>query len=345
MARVQAALEHGLGRIRLNRPEALNALNVEMIAAIMEALARWREDAQVRAVVIGHEGARGFCAGGDVRAMAAFSVDRPDEVRAFFAAEYGLNCALFAYPKPVVALMDGVTMGGGAGFAFPARFRIATERTLFAMPEARIGLFPDAGAGWVLPRLPGRVGAWMALTAARLGPGDCLASGLATHAVASGDLEAALAAWEAANHDEAVFARFAQHPPPDALLAREDIDRLFTEETVEGVLAALHADGGAWALAQARLIDSMCPMTLKVTLREFAQGARATNFAAHMRLEYRLALRMTARPDFREGVRAALIDRDNAPIWSPPDLAGVTKAMLDDIFAPLSAEEDARFAP
>jgi enoyl-CoA hydratase len=178
-AELNARVEGRVGRLTLNRPKALHALTGDMCDAMIAALMSWREDDSIAAVMLDHEGERGFCSGGDVRAAARSGRGDGREARAFFRKEYQLNALLFGYPKPVIAFMDGVTMGGGVGIARPARYRIATERTVLAMPEAAIGLFPDVGAGWYLSRLPGAVGLWMAMTGARLGSADCLLLGLA----------------------------------------------------------------------------------------------------------------------------------------------------------------------
>ena len=187
---VLSRVENGVGRLTLNRPAALHALNTAMCEIMIEALLAWREDSGVEAVLIDHSGERGFCAGGDIRMLAESGAGDGVAARRFFFAEYQLNALLFDYPKPVVTVMDGVTMGGGVGLAMPSRYRVATERTNFAMPETGIGLFPDVGGGWHLPRLPGQTGLWLALTGARLRGADCLALGIATHFVESGQVGA-----------------------------------------------------------------------------------------------------------------------------------------------------------
>jgi enoyl-CoA hydratase len=192
MSDVLTSVTGGLARITLNRPEALHALTTHMCRNMAQALLTWRDDDSVRAVVIDHaEGTRGFCAGGDIRVIAESGKTDGREAREFFFTEYRLNHLLFTYPKPVIAIMDGVTMGGGVGISMPAKFRIATERTTYAMPETGIGLFPDVGGGWYLPRKPGQVGMWLALTGARLKAADCIAAGIATHYLPSEILGAA----------------------------------------------------------------------------------------------------------------------------------------------------------
>jgi enoyl-CoA hydratase len=262
--------------------------------------------------------------------------------RAFFHAEYRLNHLLFSYPKPVVAFMDGVTMGGGVGIACPARYRIATQNTRLAMPEGAIGLFPDVGAGWYLPRLPGRIGKFLALTGATLDGAECLWTGLATHYLPADRLAQAkerIAADPGAL--QVVLASYSVSLPGARLAGNaERIDRLFAPDTLEGIMAALAADPSEWAAKELRAVSAKCPTTAKVTLRQFALSAGQPDFAAEMALEYRLAARMIMRNDFIEGVRAVLVDKDNAPAWSPATAEDVSEAMLDAIFAPLPEGEE-----
>jgi enoyl-CoA hydratase len=327
------------GRITLNRPRALNALNAGMCRAISDALLAWQGDDRIASVLIDGAGDRAFCAGGDIRAVAESGQGDGVEARRFFHAEYRLNELLQRYAKPVIAIMDGITMGGGVGISAPARYRIVTERTLWAMPEGDIGLFPDVGGGWYLPRLPGETGTWLALTGARLKAADLLALRIATHVVPPErieELKPALCSGQAKD----VLAAFVVDPGPSPLDEhREKLDELFGSGAIEEIMAALAA-GGGWARAQAAILERKCPTTLKVALRLIREGARRTSFAEEMTVEYRLAVRMTRRHDFIEGVRAVIVDKDNAPRWDPRGLAGVTDAMLDELFAPLPAGEE-----
>ena len=322
------------GRITLNRPRALNALTADMCVTIHDALTAWLDDDSVGSVLIDHAGERGFCAGGDIRIVAESGAGDGAEARRFFANEYRMNALLKAYPKPVVAFMDGITMGGGVGISMPARYRVATERTVWAMPEGDIGLFPDVGAGWYLPRLPGEAGTWLALCGARLRSADCCALGIATHVFTSEDLGALKTSMISGRHALLGDDRLGDNLAPviEHLAA---IDRLFAHDTVEQIMAALQADGSDWALAQHAIIARKCPATLKVALRLVREGARRSSFVDEMDVEYRVAVRMSARHDFIEGVRALIVDKDNAPRWDPDSLAGVTDAMVDAIFAPL----------
>jgi enoyl-CoA hydratase len=338
---VVARIEGGVGRLTLNRPKALNALTRNMCAIISRELLAWQDDAAVTSVLIDHAGERGFCAGGDIRLIQESGKGDGQAARDFFLTEYRMNELLFRYAKPIVAVMDGITMGGGVGVSQPARYRIATERTMFAMPEADIGLFPDVGAGWHLAHLPGETGLWMALTGARLRGPDCVALGLATHFVESGRVEAFKAALVAGEAIEAALAKFTSDPGPAPVQdQRADIDRHFAHDTVEAIVASLEADGSEWAAAQLAAIARKCPTTHKVSLREIREGRRRASFADEMAAEFRIAVRMVHRHDFIEGVRAVILDKDNAPRWDPASLAEVTESMVDGLFAELPSDEE-----
>lgn len=339
---VLTAVEGKAGRIRLNRPRALHALNQAMCATMLEAVEAWRGDAAVEIVLIDHAEGRGFCAGGDVRRAAESGKGDGVEARAFFATEYRLNHRLFTYAKPVVAFMDGVVMGGGVGISQPARYRIATENTLFAMPETAIGLFPDVGGGWYLSRLPGRVGQYLALTGARIGGAECHALRLATHYIPSERLETAKARLSEAPQEAAgILDALSDEPPSAAILEhREAIDRLFASDRLEDILAALEADGGDWATKQLSVLRSRSPLSMKVALKLLLEGATMPTFEDEMRQEYAVAAHIVQCPDFAEGVRAVLVDKDNAPRWDPATPEAVTDHMIDRIFAPLDAESE-----
>ena len=341
---VLVTLEGRVGRLTLNRPEALHALTLDMCQIITDALIGWRADETVELVLLDHTGPRGFCAGGDIRMLAESGAGDGGEARAFFHLEYRLNHLLMTYPKPVVAVMDGVVMGGGVGIALPARYRVATERTTFAMPETGIGLFPDVGGGWHLPRLAGKTGYWLALTGARIKAADCLALGLATHYVESAKLEALKADLIAASgHDRigACLAAHASDPGPSPLEPhRAILDACFSAPTVEAVMERLERDGSDWAKAQHTALQTKSPQTLKVALRQLQTGAALTDFASNMVMEYRIGARVVQRHDFLEGVRAVIIDKDNDPKWSPATLEAVDESLLDAIFAPLPADQE-----
>ena len=342
-APVQCRREGSVGRITLDRPKALHSLTRAMCEAMSAALLEWRADQTISAVLLDHaDGTRGFCAGGDV-ALARRSAleDGGREARAFFHAEYRLNHLLFTYPKPVIAFMDGVTMGGGVGIALPASHRIATQNTLFAMPEGAIGFFPDVGAGWYLPGLPGRTGVFMALTGARLDGAEALWAGLATHYLPADHLGQAKARIAAAPEKiDTVLTELSSAPPPARLAGNQErIDRLFAADSLEDIEVALADDWSEWAAKELKAVRARCPASAQVALRLFGIGDKQPNFAAEMELEYRIATRMIMRHDFAEGVRAVLVDKDNEPRWEPADSTGLSDDELDAIFATLPEAE------
>jgi enoyl-CoA hydratase len=330
-----------VGRIRLNRPKAIHALTTAMCDAMSEALLRWRKDDSVEAVVIDHAEGRGFCAGGDVVMIARSGNEDAEEAKRFFFAEYRLNHLLFTYTKPTVAIMDGITMGGGVGISLPCTFRIATENTRFAMPETGIGLFPDVGGGWYLPRLPGRVGEFIALTGARLDGAECHYLGLATHFVPQASLEDMIDRIATTpQRVQGPIGAFAETPPDARIAANlQNIGRLFASYRLEDVLAALEGDGGDWATAELATLRTKSPLSCKVSLRLMEEGAKRATFTDEMRAEYALAGRVVRTHDFREGVRALLIDKTGNPQWDPAAPEEVTDEMLDILFAPLPPSE------
>ncbi len=342
MSDVLTQIEGHVARIRLNRPKALNALTTPMCEAMLEALDTWRTDPAIEVILLDHAEGRGFCAGGDIRMLAESGAGDGAAARRFFHTEYRLNHRLFSYAKPTVAFMDGITMGGGVGIACPCDHRIATENTKFAMPETGIGLFPDVGGGWYLSRLPGRIGQYLALTGHRLDGAECVALGLATHYMPSAaldDAKARIAADPAAL--VATLDALAVEPPEARILAhRGEIDRLFASDVLEEIYAALEADGGEWALAQLATLKTKSPQTMKVSLRLLLEGAMMPTFEDEMRQEYAVGAHVVQRHDFLEGVRAVIVDKDNAPRWDPATPEGVSDHVLDQIFAPLPTAEE-----
>ncbi|MGH6614675.1 enoyl-CoA hydratase/isomerase family protein [Sphingomonas sp.] len=336
-----ACREGGAGRLRLNRPKALNALNLPMVQQMTRALLDWREDRGVRLILIDHAEGRGFCAGGDVVTIARSAQGHDAAGQAFFFQEYRLNHLMYTYPKPGVVFMDGVTMGGGVGIACPCRYRVVTERTLFAMPETAIGLFPDVGGGRYLSRLRGRAAQYLALTGARLDGADCIALGLANYFIPSERLDTLKAELCATPEKvESILAGAAVVPPPAKIVEQLPlIDRLFASDDYEEILAALQVDGSDWALKQLETLRTKSPTACKVSLRMLVESPRQPHFVDEMRMEFGIAARMFRHPDFGEGVRAVLIDKDNAPVWNPATPEGVTAAMVDGFFQPLPASQ------
>lgn len=340
--------EGGVGYITLNRPDALHALNLDMCETILAALRVWAQDPNVEIVLIDHaEGTRGFCAGGDIAMLRESGMSDGRKARAFFEEEYRMNATIKAFPKPYIALMDGVTMGGGVGLSVHGSYRVATERTLFAMPETGIGLFPDVGGGWFLPRLRGELGTWLALTGARLKGADVVAAGVATHFLPSElipNLKAQIAEADfsagAADMLGEILSRATHAVPAGSFEGHMDtINACFGAATAEEIVAALHADGSEWALEQAKTIASKSPETVKVALRQVRDGAACETFEDNMRMEYRIGWRKVQSPDFIEGVRAVIIDKDHAPNWSPDTLEGVSDADVARYFEPLGENE------
>jgi enoyl-CoA hydratase len=330
-----------LALVTLNRPKALNALTFSMFRGLAEKTAAWAADPEVAAVVIAGAGERAFCAGGDV--VEVYDSARGDRKLAaeLFRVEYTLNRDLFRYPKPYIALIDGIVMGGGVGVAVHGSHRVATEHALFAMPETSIGLFPDVGGSYFLPRLPGALGLYLGLSGARLGAADCLHAGIATDHVARAalpDLVEALAAADWSGGPRAVasetIAAFASAPgAPDLPARRAAIDRCFSKDSVEAILAALEAEGGPWAEATLAALRRCSPTSLKVAYRQLRAGAEL-DFESAMVMEYRLSQACVAGHDLPEGIRAAVIDKDRTPKWSPASLAEVDEALVAAHFAP-----------
>lgn len=336
-------IEGHAGRIVLDRPKALNALTLDAVRAMRRALDAWATDPAVTRVVVEGAGEKAFCAGGDIRRLVeAGRAGRREEAHAFWREEYELNALIEAYPKPYVSLIDGIVMGGGVGISLHGSHRVAGERYLFAMPEVGIGFFPDVGASYKLPRLPGAVGTWLALTGARIGPADGLAMGLATHAVASAAIPEIRRRLLAGEDVDAVLAEHARDPGPAPIETKAaTIDAAFHADTVEAILARLDeaaASGDAVAAETAQTMRGKSPTSLKIALRQMREGARL-DFADAMRMEFRIVSRILDGHDFYEGVRAVLIDKDHAPRWSPARLEEVEEAAIDAYLAPLGDDE------
>lgn len=335
------AVDRGVGRITLNQPKILNALNFAMVREIDPKLRAWADDPDIREVLITGTGERAFCAGGDVRGLHEYGDSqeaRLAHAADFFRAEYTLNRLIKRYPKPYVALIDGITMGGGVGLSVHGTIRVATERTMFAMPEMAIGFFPDVGGGYVLAHCPDHLGLYFGLAGARAKASDSLRLGVATHYVA----DDRLADFKAAIGDEpieALLKKFGGDPGGGAL---DDIlpsvDRCFSGGSIEAFLDALDAEDAEWANRAAAHMRHVAPTSLKVGLRQLEQAV-GLDFEANMAMEYRLCRRFMAGHDFREGVRALLVDKDNAPQWDPARLEDVTDDAVAAYFAPLDGEE------
>jgi enoyl-CoA hydratase len=327
------AREGRVGRFVLNRPKALNALTLSMVHAMDEALRAWAADDGVEAVVIRQAGERAFCAGGDVRRLAGEGVALQHR---FWRDEYRLNALLRRYPKPCLALVDGIVMGGGVGVSIHGSHRILSENVVFAMPETAIGMIPDVGVSYELARMPGALGLYLGLTGARLGLADALHVGFGTHAMRRADLDAAeeAIAADGAAAIPAVIARYALDPGSSALAGRRaEIDRHFDRPSVEAVFESLAADPGAFAGETLKGLRTKSPTSLKLAFR-LIREARDKSFEDCLRAEWAVVSHLHEATDFAEGVRALLIDKDNNPRWNPPDLAGVSEAALARSFSP-----------
>ena len=320
------------GVITLNRPEALNALTLNMVRLMKPVLADWAVNDAVAHIVIEGAGEKGFCAGGDIRALHDWGNAGAPEATGFYREEYQLNRTIKTYPKPYIALIDGITMGGGVGVSVHGSHRVATERTMFAMPETGIGLLPDVGGTYFLPRLPGETGAWLVLTGARLRGADALAAGVASHYMASENIDALKAALSEGGDVDAILAANHHAPENETLPDHQaDIDRLFAGDSVADIVAALAADGSDWAQAQAAAIATKSPTSAAVALRQMRDGM-AADFDECMRIEMRAVTRIMAQADFYEGVRTTILEKDGAPNWTP-------QQDIDAIFAPLGDDE------
>ena len=313
---ILARREGAAGTILMNRPRALNALDLGMIKGIAAALADFRGDPAVRLVVLEGAGGRAFCAGGDVRRMRELALaGDAAAIEAFFAAEYAMNRAIAEFPKPWISLVDGVCMGGGIGVSVHGSHRVVTDHAMLAMPETAIALFPDVGMSFVLPRLPGALGTWMALTGARMKGTEAVEAGLATHFVPRDRLPALRSAL--LEGDAAVIEHFAVQVPPGAVAAlRPAVDRCFDQASLAEIRAALEAEGTEWAREQIAILARVSPTSMAVTLELLRRGA-TMDLPACLAMELALTRTVTRHPDFAEGVRAVLVDKDNKPRWSP----------------------------
>lgn len=331
----------GIGHILMNRPKALNALNLPMVRALDATLKRWESDNAVQAILIQGEGEKAFCAGGDVRVLH----DHRDEVGGikadFFREEYILNRRIKRFPKPYVALLDGTTMGGGVGLSVHGDFRIATERTVFAMPETAIGLFPDVGGGYFLPRCPGEIGMFLTMTGARLRAADCLYAEIATHYMGSDQIPAFLDGLTADTIQERLEALASDPGAPKLAAAREELDQCFSASTVEGIVAALSESKSEWCEKTLSWMAGKSPTSQKISYRQVREGA-TMEFEENMIMEYRMSQACMAGHDFYEGVRSVLVDKDHAPKWSPATLEEVTDEIVDAHFVSLG-DQDLKF--
>ena len=337
----------GVGHIKFNRPKALNALNYDMVLEIQKKLDEWEKNPDVAAVIIQGEGDRAFCAGGDIRRLAETSKKEGlGYCREFFSSEFKLNRTVFRYSKPYIAILDGITMGGGVGLSVHGHYRIATERTLFAMPETGIGYFPDVGGSYFLPRCPGSVGMYLGLSGARLKSGDTLKAGISTHYVDTKSVDSLIAGIENLGPSRDVTAKldtllsqYCRELQDETLTINLDtINHCFSKSSVEEILTALDEIDAEWSKQVASSIKKKSPTSLKVTLRQLKEG-KCLSFEDCMAMELRLALRFMEDHDFYEGVRAVIIEKDNQPRWMPDSVEAVSEEAVARYFMPLGDDE------
>lgn len=334
------------GIVTLNRPKALNAVTHAMALALRAQLDRWASDDAVTRIVITAAGDRAFSAGGDIRALYDLgTAGKHDDALQFWRDEYPLNAVIKNYRKPYVALIDGIVMGGGVGVSVHGSHRVAGDRFAFAMPEVGIGFFPDVGATWFLPRMPGELGTYCALTGERFGVADAIKSGIATHRVSSSRFADLLEGLTGTVSVDAVLAAFSEPQEAGPIVQHKAaIDRLFAGDMVENILAALDREAAsgsgdaAWAGKTAATIRTKSPLSLKIALAQVRRG-KGWDFDTCMRMEFRIVSRIIHGHDFYEGVRAVIVDKDNQPRWQPATLADIGEADVECHFAPLGPAE------
>lgn len=331
------------GVITLNRPRALNALTLGMVRGMRQALDAWAQDSQVTRIVVQGAGEKAFCAGGDIRRLTdLLQAGEPEEALAFWREEYQLNILIKRYPKPYISFIDGIVMGGGVGVSLHGSHRVAGERYLFAMPEVGIGFFPDVGATYALPRLPGETGMYLALTGERVKRADAVMLGLATHSVASDGIDALRKELIEGKPVESVLARAAVDPGPAPLSEhRSVIDACFSAESVAAVLQRLDeaaSEGSEFAAKTAAGMRTKSPTSMSIAFEQVRRGASLA-FEEAMKTEFRIVSRIGEGKDFFEGVRAVLIDKDGQPRWEPASLDGVKRETIEHHFASLGPQE------
>jgi len=328
-----------LGRLTLNRPRAINALNHAMVRTLAVALDEWRDDDAVRTVLLSGAGDRGLCAGGDIVAIYTAVRGGRDDALRFWADEYRLDAAIARYPKPYVSLMDGLVLGGGIGLSAHGGIRVVTERTRVGMPEVSIGFFPDVGGTFLLARAPGELGTHLGLTGGTASGADAIAIGLADYFVPSGRLAELAAALEARDAVEAI-AEFAVEPPASELLAqRAWIDEAYAGDDAEAIVERLAASSEPAAVEAAETIRSKSPTSVAVTLAALRRAAALPSLEAALDQDYRVATRVSQGTEVVEGIRAQVIDKDRTPRWSPATLAEVTVEAVEQYFAPLGRSD------
>lgn len=337
---IESEIKNGVGIITLNRPDVLNAMNWEMTQALFKTLTDWKEDYHVHMVVFEGAGDKAFCAGGDVRAIyQAHQGKNESMLREFYHTEYALDDLIARFPKPIISFCEGITMGGGMGIAVNGRYRIVSDKSLWAMPECKIGFFPDVGAGYFLNDCPGQIGLYLALTGERMNAAEALYAGLATHYVPSEKMDVfcnTLIQAETDAYPEEVLQQslemFAEEPQQFNSLQenKAEIDDVFASKSVEDIVQALQGIDSKWAQGALEKIEAASPTSLKVTFAHLRHCRRERlKVADVLKLDYHLSQHFVKGKDFYEGVRALLIDRDNQPQWDPSTLEGVSDTVVN----------------
>jgi enoyl-CoA hydratase len=343
------------GRITLNRPQALNALTLPMVGRIWEALVAWKDDPAVEVVLLDGAGERGLCAGGDVRSLYDSRVEGSAFARKFWSDEYRLNALIGRYPKPYVAVMDGIVMGGGIGLSAHGDHRIVTERSRLAMPETGIGLIPDVGGTWLLSHAPDRrgmsreAGTYLALTGQSFNGAEALDLGFANVRIMTERLPDTLSEMIADGHPDGAMIRnnstIDEGPRSSLFDLAPAIDAAFSFDRIEDIIAALEGMPGDWATKTLAALRSKSPLALKLTLAALRRARDFTSLEEALNMEYRLTVRLYEHGEFLEGVRALIVDKNKTPRWAPPRLEAVTPAMVDAFFAPRAVDEELGLKP
>jgi enoyl-CoA hydratase len=348
LIRVEGNAPNQVGRLTMNRPSALNALTYPMVAEMTAALQLWAADPAIKFVILDGAGGRGLCAGGDVLSLYSAAAKGPEFARTFWREEYHLNALIGRYPKPFVAIQDGIVMGGGIGLSGHASHRVVTEKSMLAMPETSIGLIPDVGGTWLLAHAPGELGTYLALTGARMNAADAIEAGFADYVIEASDLaegQRVMTALAQASTTDAVSAAIESSEmsiitPGKLASNRREIDAAFAHTSIEDIVAALTASGTEFAIRTLRELKSKSPKAMKLTLAALRYARAQASLEACLNMEYRLVTRLYEDGEFLEGVRALLVDKDKAPKWQPATLAEVNDDMVMRYLAPLPPSEE-----
>ena len=328
------------GRITLTRPHALNAMTYEMCMSIGAALDEWQDDDSVSVIIIDAEGSKSFCAGGDIADL--YKTGKAGDFaygQKFWADEYRINAKIKNYPKPYIAIMDGIVMGGGVGISAHGSHRIVTENTMFAMPECGIGLVPDVGGNYFLSRAQGSIGEYLGATGARLNASDCIYAGIADSFVPEDEMGQLIGQLEQTG-DTARIEEFARECiPGDLALNQQTIDTHFSKSGAVEIINSLEADGDDWELNAAKLMRRNCPLSVACAVEIVREARKAQTIEDILKLEYRFTHRSMEHGDFLEGIRAQIIDKDRKPKWNPSTLEELTQDIINSMLTSLGTEE------